>query len=234
MDGGYTEPYRSHLVRLGRLHVRRAQEVVCTVRYVPNILSLARLVLTIPVIVLILIDTPQAYLAATVLYFFTAVSDTVDGRIARRYNLVTRLGVFLDLAADKVFVCSILIALVQVGRVPAWIAIVIVAREFVVSGLRSLAAADGVVIPAGRWGKQKTFLTLLSTGGILLASGLGGATAFPLGLSTGAPPNTFADYLLAVANATLLLAVLWTILSAVEYLRGGWKFLMTAGPPPAE
>ena len=177
------------------------------VRYVPNILSLARLVLTIPVIVLILINTPQAYLAATVLYFFTAVSDTVDGRIARRYNLVTRLGVFLDLAADKVFVCSILIALVQVGRVPAWIAIVIVAREFVVSGLRSLAAADGVVIPAGRWGKQKTFLTLLSTGGILLASGLGGATAFPLGLSTGAPPDTFADYLLALADATLLLAV---------------------------
>jgi hypothetical protein len=66
------------------------------VRYVPNILSLARLVLTIPVIVLILINTPQAYLAATVLYFFTAVSDTVDGRIARRYNLVTRLGAFLD------------------------------------------------------------------------------------------------------------------------------------------
>jgi CDP-diacylglycerol---glycerol-3-phosphate 3-phosphatidyltransferase len=207
---------------------------VCTVRYVPNILSLARLVLTIPVIVLILINTPQAYLAATVLYFFTAVSDTVDGRIARRYNLVTRLGVFLDLAADKVFVCSILIALVQVSRVPAWIAIVIVAREFVVSGLRSLAAADGVVIPAGRWGKQKTFLTLLSTGGILLASGLGGATAFPLGLSTGAPPDTFADYLLALSDAVLLLAVLWTILSAVEYIRGGWKFLMTAGPPPAE
>jgi CDP-diacylglycerol---glycerol-3-phosphate 3-phosphatidyltransferase len=204
------------------------------VRYVPNILSLARLILTIPVIVLILINTPASYLAATVLYFFTAVSDTVDGRIARRYNLVTRLGVFLDLAADKVFVCSILIALVQVARVPAWIAIVIVAREFVVSGLRSLAAADGVVIPAGRWGKQKTFLTLLSTGGILLASGLGGATAFPLGLSTGAPPDTFADYLLTLSDAVLLLAVLWTILSAVEYIRGGWKFLMTAGPPPAE
>ncbi|HEX3271843.1 MAG TPA: CDP-diacylglycerol--glycerol-3-phosphate 3-phosphatidyltransferase [Ktedonobacterales bacterium] len=203
-------------------------------RYVPNILSLARLILTIPVIVLILINTPASYLAATVLYFFTAVSDTVDGRIARRYNLVTRLGVFLDLAADKVFVCSILIALVQVARVPAWIAIVIVAREFVVSGLRSLAAADGVVIPAGRWGKQKTFLTLLSTGGILLASGLGGATAFPLGLSTGAPPDTFADYLLTLSDAVLLLAVLWTILSAVEYIRGGWKFLMTAGPPPAE
>jgi CDP-diacylglycerol--glycerol-3-phosphate 3-phosphatidyltransferase len=203
-------------------------------RYVPNILSLARLILTIPVIVLILIDKPPAYLAATVLYFFTAVSDTVDGRIARRYNLVTRLGVFLDLAADKVFVSSILIALVQAHVVPAWIAIVIVAREFIVSGLRSLAAADGVVIPAGRLGKQKTFLTLLGTGGILLARGLGGATAFPLGLSTGGSPHTFADYLLALADATLLLAVLWTILSAVEYIRGGWKLLMMGGPPPAE
>jgi CDP-diacylglycerol--glycerol-3-phosphate 3-phosphatidyltransferase len=203
-------------------------------RYVPNILSLARLVLTIPVIVLILIDHQATYLAATVLYFFTAVSDTVDGRIARRYNLITRLGVYLDLTADKVFVSSILIALVQVRLVPAWIVIVIVAREFVVSGLRSLAAADGVVIPAGRWGKQKTFLTLLGTGGILLARGLGGATAFPLGLSTGGAPHSFADYLLALADATLLLAVVWTIFSAVEYLRGGWKLLMTAGPVSGE
>src|SRR5262249_48890363 len=146
-------------------------------------------------------------------------------RIARRYGLVSRLGVFLDLSADKIFVSSALIALVQVALVPAWIAIVIVAREFLVSGLRSLAAADGVVIPAGRWGKQKTFLTLLAIGGILLARGLPGATAFPLGLSSGGFPTTFADYLLALANAVLLLAVVWTILSAVEYLRGGWKLL---------
>jgi CDP-diacylglycerol--glycerol-3-phosphate 3-phosphatidyltransferase len=177
--------------------------------------------------VLILINDPLTYLLATGVFLLSAITDTLDGRIARHYGLVSRLGVFLDLCADKIFVSGALIALVQVGLVPAWIAIVIVAREFLVSSLRSLAAADGVVIPAGRWGKQKTFLTLLGTGGILLARGLHGATAFPLGLSSGGFPATFADYLLALANVVLLLAVIWTILSAVEYLRGSWKLLHT-------
>ena len=197
-------------------------------RNVPNILSLARLFATIPLVVLILIDVPAAYIAATVLFVLGSVTDTLDGRIARRYHLVSNLGVFLDLTADKVFVAAALIALVQVGVVPAWIAIVIVAREFLVQGLRSLAAARGVVIPAGKWGKQKTLLTLLSVSGILLALGLGGATAFPLGLSThgtAQPPHSGPDYLLALANAVLLLAVIWTIFSAVEYLRGTWGVL---------
>ena len=159
------------------------------VRNLPNYLSAARLLATIPMVILILIKSPWALLIATAIFGLGAVTDTIDGRLARRYHLVSNLGVFLDLTADKVFVCAALIALVQVGFVPAWIVIVIVAREFVVSGLRSLAAARGVVIPAGRWGKQKTLLTLLSVGGILLATGLGGRTAFPLGLSTGGAPG---------------------------------------------
>jgi CDP-diacylglycerol--glycerol-3-phosphate 3-phosphatidyltransferase len=193
------------------------------VRYLPNILSLGRLLATIPLVILILVNSPLAYLIATALFVVSAVTDTLDGRLARRYQLVSPLGVFLDLTADKVFVCAALIALVQVTLVPAWIAILIVAREFLVSGARSLAAAEGVVIPAGRWGKQKTLLTLLAIGGILLARGLGGATAFPLGLGSGGPPQSFADYLLAAADAVLLLAVLWTIFSAVEYMRVAWK-----------
>jgi CDP-diacylglycerol--glycerol-3-phosphate 3-phosphatidyltransferase len=196
------------------------------VRYLPNVLSLGRLVATIPLVILILIDTPAAYLAATALFFLSAVTDTLDGRLARHFQLVSRLGVFLDLTADKVFVSAALIALVQVALAPAWIAIVVVAREFLVSGLRSLAAADGLVIPAGRWGKQKTLLTLLAIGGILLARGLGGATAFPLGLATGGSPDSFADYLLATADAVLLLAVVWTIFSAVEYTRSAWKVVV--------
>ncbi len=194
-----------------------------SVRYLPNILSLGRLLATIPLVVLILVNQPLAYLVATVVFVVSAMTDTLDGRIARRYHLVSRLGVFLDLTADKVFVSAALIALVQVALVPAWIAILIVAREFLVSGVRSLAAAEGLVIPAGRLGKQKTLLTLLAIGGILLARGLGGATDFPLGLRTGGPPNSFADYLLAAADVVLLVAVIWTILSAVEYMRAGWK-----------
>jgi CDP-diacylglycerol--glycerol-3-phosphate 3-phosphatidyltransferase len=177
-------------------------------------------------VALVLIDQPTAYLIATAIFALGAITDTVDGQLARKYHLVSRLGVFLDLTADKVFVSAVLIALVQVQVVPAWIAIVIVTREFLVSGLRSLAAAQGVVIPAGRWGKQKTLLTLLALGGILLARGLHGSTAFILGLSTGpAAPHAFADYLLAASDIVLLLAVVWTIFSAVEYLRGAWSLL---------
>lgn len=200
-------------------------------RKLPNILSFGRLVLTIPIVVLILVNTPVAYLVATLLFFFGSVSDTVDGRLARKYELVSNMGVFLDLTADKVLVSAGLIALVQVTAVPAWIAIIIVTREFVVTGLRSLAAAQGVVIAAGRWGKQKTLLTLLALGGILLGRGLRGRLAFPLGLSTAARgPVNFSDYLLGLADIILLLAVLWTVLSAYEYLRGAWSLLKQSTP----
>ena len=195
------------------------------VRNLPNMLSVARLLATIPLVILILIKQPWALLIATALFVAGSITDTIDGRLARRYHLVSNLGVFLDLTADKVFVSAALIALVQVNFVPAWIVIVIVAREFLVSGLRSFAAARGVVIPAGRWGKQKTLLTLLSLGGILLATGLGGHTAFPLGLNTGGAPGSFADDLLLLSDIVLLLAVIWTIFSAVEYLRGGWGII---------
>jgi CDP-diacylglycerol--glycerol-3-phosphate 3-phosphatidyltransferase len=199
-----------------------------SVRNVPNILSMARLVLTIPLVVLILINTPAAYLWATLLFVIGAITDTLDGRIARRYKVVSNLGVFLDLTADKVYVAAALVAFTQVGVAPAWITIIIIAREFMVSGLRSLAASQGVVISAGRLGKQKTFLTLTAIGGILLALGLGGHTEFPLGLSTGGAPHTVPDYLLAIADALLLLAVVWTALSAVEYIRGAWGLLTGA------
>jgi CDP-diacylglycerol--glycerol-3-phosphate 3-phosphatidyltransferase len=186
----------------------------------PNVLSLGRLFATIPLVVLILINLPAAFMAATVLFFLGSVTDTLDGRLARKYHLVSRLGVFLDLTADKVFVSAALVALVQVTLVPAWIAIVIVTREYIVAGMRQISAAQGVVIPAGKWGKQKTFFTLLAIGGILLARGLNGHTAFPLGLGSGHAPHAFSDYLLGLADVVLLLAVIWTIFSAVEYLRG--------------
>ena len=158
-------------------------------RNVPNILSLARLLVTVPLVVLILINTPAAYLWATALFAAGSITDTLDGRIARRYKLVSNLGVFLDLTADKVYVAAALVAFTQVAVVPAWITIVIITREFIVSGLRSLAAAQGVVIPAGRWGKQKTLLTLVAMGGILLALGLGGHTSFPSASAQAARPT---------------------------------------------
>src|SRR3954454_25258060 len=140
---------------------------------VPNLLSLSRMLITAPIFVLILLDAPWAFLTATALFILASVTDFFDGYLARRFKLVSPLGVFLDLTADKVFISAILIALVQVSLVLAWIVVIIVAREFLVTGLRSMAAAKGKVIPAGMWGKQKTMITMIAIGALLLAKGLG-------------------------------------------------------------
>src|SRR3989454_9275865 len=140
---------------------------------IPNLLSLSRMLTTILVFVLILLNSPWAFLSATVLFILASITDFFDGYLARRFKVVSPLGVFLDLTADKVFVSGILIALVQLGLVPAWIVVIIVTREFLVTGLRSMAAAKGKVIPAGIWGKQKTLITMIAMAILLFAKGLG-------------------------------------------------------------
>lgn len=181
-----------------------------------------------PLVWLVLLNQPVTYAVATVIFFLVAVTDTIDGRLARRYNLVSNLGVFLDLTADKMLVAGLLIAMVEVHLVPAWIVIIIVAREFLVAGVRSLSAAAGKVIPAGRWGKIKTLVTLLAIGGIMLGK------AFGAHLLTLYPPHFIAwsqvnlgELLLFAADILMLLALLLTILSAIEYLRGA-AFLFRA------
>src|SRR2546430_13423438 len=151
----------------------------------PNLLSFSRIVATILVFVLAILNQPWSFLIATVVFFLASMTDLLDGYLARRYHLVSPLGVFLDLTADKVFVSAILVAYVQLGLVPAWIVVIIVAREFVVSGMRLMAAAKGTVIPAGKLGKQKTFITLVAMEGILLGMGLGAShlSLFPVMLT---------------------------------------------------
>lgn len=163
---------------------------------VPNLLSLSRLVVTVAIFVLVLFNTPWAFLVATALFILAAATDFFDGYLARRYKVVSPFGVFLDLTADKVFVSTILIALVQIGLVPAWIVVIIVAREFLVTGLRSMAAAKGKVIPAGMWGKQKTLITMVAMGALLLAKGLGASqlSLFPPCSPLIARPSTSATY----------------------------------------
>ena len=191
-------------------------------RQLPNILSLARLIATVVVFVLVLINQPWAFFTACVLFVLASVTDFFDGYLARRYHVVSSLGVFLDLTADKVLVAAVLIAMVQVGFVPAWVVFIIVAREFLVSGLRSMAAAKGHVIPAGMWGKQKTFITLVAMSALLLAKGLGGSqlSLFPLVLNFGSHTLGFGDWLLLVADVLLILAVIWTAFSGIEYMVG--------------
>ena len=202
-------------------------------RELPNLLSLGRLLTTVPLVVLVLIDSPWAYLTAFGLYVLGACSDWFDGRLARRYKVVSNLGVFLDLTADKVYVSALLIALVQVTLVPAWVVIIIVSREFIVTGMRSLAASEGVVIPAGRWGKQKTAITLVGLGGILCWKGFGAHASLVGGFAPGAGPiHTPIDFMLVVSDVVVLLAVVWTIFSAVEYLIGAWPILKRRAPQP--
>src|SRR5215469_9780429 len=118
-------------------------------RNLPNILSMSRLIATVVVFILVLVNQPWAFLVAFVIFFFASVTDSLDGYLARRFKVVSSLGGFLDLTANKVFVTSILVAMVQIALVPAWIVAIIITREFVVTGLRSMASTRGRVIPAG-------------------------------------------------------------------------------------
>lgn len=193
----------------------------------PNLLSFSRIVATILVFALVIVDQSWAYLVATVVFFLASITDFFDGYLARRYHLVSPLGIFLDLTADKVFVAAILVAFVQLGLVPAWIVVIIIAREFLVTGLRSMAAAKGTVIPAGKLGKQKTFITLVAIGGILLGKGLGAShlSLFPVMLQFNSPQVNVGDYILLLADALMLLATIWTVLSGAEYTRGALPLL---------
>lgn len=124
----------------------------------PNKLTIFRVIL-IPFFVFFLLapyfDEYGSYLAATV-FIIASITDFLDGKIARKHNLVTNFGKFMDPLADKLLVCSALICLVELSRIPAWIIIIIIAREFIISGFRLVAADNGVVIAAGYWGKFKT------------------------------------------------------------------------------
>ncbi len=138
-----------------------------------NLLSLSRLIATVPLVMLIMLATRWSLFAAAILFVVMAITDTIDGRLARRYSWVSNIGIFLDLTADKVYTSAALIAMVAVGILPSWMAIIIISREFIVTGLRSFAAAEGTVISADRWGKQKMLLTNIATVWVLLWASVG-------------------------------------------------------------
>jgi len=101
-------------------------------------------------------------LLAGVVFIIAALTDTADGYIARKKGIVTNLGKFIDPLADKILVVAALIALVQLQRLPAWIVVVIISRDFVVTGLRMVASAEGIVIAASKWGKAKTVSQIIA------------------------------------------------------------------------
>ncbi|MDP1821884.1 MAG: CDP-diacylglycerol--glycerol-3-phosphate 3-phosphatidyltransferase [Archangium sp.] len=126
----------------------------------PNMLTVARIFM-IPLFVWLLYDgDPWFSVMAASVFTIAAVTDVVDGFLARRWNMITVTGKLLDPMADKLIVAAALIMMVRLGRVPAWIVIVLLSREFIVNGLRQVAASEGLVIAAGQEGKWKTALQL--------------------------------------------------------------------------
>lgn len=185
----------------------------------PNLLSFSRVVAAPILYVLIAWQDRYGFALALVVFVLASLSDTADGEVARRRGQVSPLGVYLDTTADKILVAVLLVVLVSVHAVPAWMAAVIIAREFLVTGLRSYAAALGIVIPAGGWGKAKTVITI---GALLLVLLAGDAMRGGLLSSGQVLVNTvllhhFGPYTIPIWS--LLVATIWTVGSGAEYIR---------------
>ncbi len=163
----------------------------------PNKLTTLRMIL-IPVFMIFLL-CGFSYVAA-VIFVVASITDALDGHIARKYNLITNFGKIMDPLADKLLVTSALLCLVQLGHVAAWMVFVILARELLIVSLRAVAASQGVVIAASKWGKLKTISQMVAVILLLVENWPFGWDGFPL------------------AYIVLWIAVILTIISGVDYI----------------
>lgn len=172
----------------------------------PNKLTILR-ILMIPFFVLALLwdgGVNQTYrILAAFIFIAASFTDLLDGKIARKYNLVTNFGKFMDPLADKLLVCSALICLIELGQLPAWMVIIIISREFIISGFRLVASDNGVVIAASYWGKFKTVFQMVSA--ILLIVNL--------------------PELSLITTLSVWIALILTIVSLLDYIMKNHKVL---------
>ena len=165
----------------------------------PNKLTILRVIMIPFFVVALLYDGGEnqtlRYVAAAI-FIIASLTDMLDGKIARKYNLVTNFGKFMDPLADKLLVCSALICLVELKELPAWMVIVIISREFIISGFRLVASDNGVVIAASYWGKFKTTFQMIAV--VLLIVGI---------------PS-----LSMVTTAVVWIALVLTVISLVDYI----------------
>ena len=176
----------------------------------PNKLTIVRVCLIPFFVAALLFDHGNNYtmrIVANVLFIIASLTDLFDGKIARKYNMVTNFGKFMDPLAEKLLVCSALICLIELGQLPAWVVIVIISREFIISGFRLVAADNGVVIAASYWGKFKTTFQMIAV--ILLIFDI--------------------PALRMVANITVVIAVALTIISLVDYVAKNYRILTEGG-----
>lgn len=146
--------------------------------------------------------------AAAVIFILASLTDMIDGNIARKHNMVTELGKFLDPVADKLLVTSALIAFIKTDNLSVWAVFIIIAREFIVTGFRIIAAGRGVIIAADKWGKTKTVVQIIAIVAILVRD-------FPISLITDFP----------VGMTLMYIAVILTIISGVNYIAKNVKVL---------
>jgi len=188
------------------------------IRHVPNLLSIFRIVLVPLLVVVLLTKFEGKEFVGLGVFLLAALTDFLDGFIARRRKLVTRLGKLLDPAADKILTSAAFISLVALNIAPAWIVMIIIAREFAVSALRSFASAHHVVIAATLAGKVKTIVQVVAIALLIISNQLGSFHR--------------------LAPAMLWLAMLVSVYSAVEYFARYTPLILAndeageaAGPP---
>lgn len=174
----------------------------------PNKLTMFRVLLIVPFVIILLGGGSGWFganrlipdMVALAIFVVASLTDLIDGKIARKYNLVTNFGKFMDPLADKLLVCAALIALVETGRIPAWVVIVIISREFIISGFRLIAADNGVVIAASYWGKFKTTFQMIMV--CLMISDLG----------------AMFGWIRVLTDVIMWIALALTVISLVDYL----------------
>lgn len=173
----------------------------------PNKLTTLRVIL-VPVFVALLLmehgENRSLRIASLIVFIIASLTDLADGKIARKYNLVTDFGKFMDPLADKLLVCSALICLIELGEIRAWIVVVIIAREFIISGFRLVASDNGVVIAASYWGKFKTTFQMFAI--IMMILNIPSMRIITQGL--------------------IWIALVLTIISLVDYIGKNYKILL--------
>ncbi len=178
----------------------------------PNKLTVLR-VLFIPVVMVFILaeGIPYRWLLGGICFGLASLTDMLDGRIARRRNLITDFGKLMDPVADKMLIMSTLVCFVQSEICGAWVVVIILFREFLVTSMRMVAVDKGIVIPANIWGKIKTVTQMVAVIGIFCANAL---HEFP------AIPAVAGDVLLTISTVVLYAAVVATIFSGATYVYG--------------
>ena len=176
---------------------------------IPNLLSLSR-ILSVPIFIVLMLDpSPIRALAAGIVFALASATDWLDGHLARKWGQVTKVGKLLDPIADKILIMSALVVLVEIRSdvVHSWIAIVLIGREFAVTGLRAIASSDGIIIPAERVGKYKVGAQITTVLSLLLYQYMD------------------QEWMRLLGMAALWIAMALSVYSAVQYFRTYWRKL---------